>query len=148
MGLPARTCSPTSHQRDGSSHRSWACFHTSIEQCFDEAVRLHRNLEEWRQLRRERQGDAQVNPRPEPTLEEVRLEHVPSPVVETDELAELVGLCLWETFSDNHEVIVQDGRLADIGSFRGAGAFLEEHLTRGQDDVCERDCLRFYVGTI
>ena len=40
---------------------------------------------------------------------------------EQDEATELVGLCLWDILSDNHDVIEPDGRLADIGSFRGAG---------------------------
>jgi hypothetical protein len=51
-------------------------------------------------------------------------------------------------FSDNHDVIAADGRTVDIGSFRGAGGFLDEHLTRGEDRWCEGDYLRFYLGTI
>lgn len=51
-------------------------------------------------------------------------------------------------FSDNHDVITGDGRIADIGSFRGAGAFLDEHLTRSRDGWREGDYLRFYLGTI
>jgi len=39
---------------------------------------------------------------------------------------ELVGRCLWDIFSDNHEVLGPDGRIVDIGSFRGAGSFLAE----------------------
>jgi hypothetical protein len=54
-------------------------------------------------------------------------------VQQNDGITELVGLCLWDTFSDNHEVIAADGRLSDIGSFRGAGAFIDEHLTRDRD---------------
>src|SRR5439155_18422730 len=65
-----------------------------------------------------------------------------------DELTELVGRCLWHVFSDNHDVIAAAGRLADIGSFRGAGAFLDEHLTRDRDSWREGDYLRFYLGTI
>jgi hypothetical protein len=41
-----------------------------------------------------------------------------------------------------------DGRTVDIGSFRGAGSFLNEHLTRNQDRLREGDYLRFYFGTI
>jgi hypothetical protein len=77
----------------------------------------------------------------------VRREYEPSPVNPEEEVTELVGLCLWDTFSDNHDVIAADGRIADIGSFRGAGAFLE-HLTRDQDGWQEGDYLRFYLGTI
>jgi hypothetical protein len=108
---------------------------------------IHRNLEEWRRLGLRRRGTT-PDPRPEPTLEDVRREYEPSPVNEEEEVTELVGLCLWDTFSDNHDVIAADGRVADIGSFRGAGAFLDEHLTRDQDGWREGDYLRFYLGTI
>jgi hypothetical protein len=125
-----------------------ACFHPSVERIFEERLRLRRNLERLCRLRS--RGDssaADVSP-PEPTLEDFRKEHVPSPVHQDDEITQLVGLCLWDTFSDNHEVIAADGRLADIGSFRGAGAFIDEHLTRGHEGVREGDYMRFYMGTI
>jgi hypothetical protein len=51
-------------------------------------------------------------------------------------------------FSDNHDVIGVDGRLAGIGSFRGAGAFLDQYLTRHQEDWRGDDYTRFYVGPI
>jgi hypothetical protein len=63
-------------------------------------------------------------------------------------VTELVGLCLWDTFSDGHEVVAADGRLADIGSFRGAGAFIDEHVTRERDGWREGGYLRFYMGTM
>jgi hypothetical protein len=107
-----------------------------------------RNLEEWRQLGRQREGKTAVDPQPEPTLEDVRREYEPSPINEEEEVTELVGLCLWDVFSDNHDVIAADGRLADIGSFRAAGAFLDEHLTRDQEGWRDGDYLRFYLGTI
>jgi hypothetical protein len=57
--------------------------------------------------------------------------------------------CVFGTSSpDNNDVIAVDGRLADIGSFRGAGAFLDEYLTRDQDGWSEGDYLRFYLRTI
>jgi hypothetical protein len=125
-----------------------ACFHPSVEQLFDERLGIHRNLEEWRRLGRRRGGTTAVEPRPEPTLEDVRRRYAPSPVNEDEEVTELVGLCLWDTFSDNHDVMVADGRVAHIRSFRGAGAFLDEHLTRDHDGWREGDYLRFYMGTI
>jgi hypothetical protein len=125
-----------------------ACFHPSVEQLFEERVMIHRNLEEWRRLGLRRRGTTAVDPRPEPTLEDVRREYEPSLVNLEEEVTELVGLCLWDTFSDNHDVITADGRVADIGSFRGAGAFLDEHLTRDQEDWRDGDYLRFYMGTI
>src|SRR6266540_720122 len=127
-----------------------ACFHPSIEQTYGEAVQLHRNLEALRDVgRRPDRTELEIeSPSPEPTLEEVRRKYRPTPIEPREELTELVGLCLWDVFSDNHDVIAADGRLADIGSFRGAGAFLDEHLTRGGDSSREGDYLRFYLGTI
>jgi len=130
-----------------------ACFHPSVERIFEERLLMHRNLEELRRLRRRRDGCVADESTPEPTLEDVRKEYEPSPVKQDDEVTELVGLCLWDIFSDNHEVIAADeggqkGRLADIGSFRGAGAFIDEHLTHDRDGWREGDYMRFYMGTI
>ena len=89
-----------------------------------------------------------MSPPPEPTLEDVRTRIRALTGEQQDEVTELVGMCLWDIFSDNHDVIAADGRLADIGSFRGAGAFIDEHLTRDQDGWREGDYMRFYMGTI
>lgn len=125
-----------------------ACSHPSVERIYEERVLMHRNLEELRSLRRRRDGSVADASPPEPTLEDVQKQYEGSPVEQDAEVTELVGLCLWDTFSDNHEVIAADGRLADIGSFRGAGAFIDEHLTRGRDSWREGDYMRFYMGTI
>ncbi len=125
-----------------------ACFHPSVEQLFKERVALHRNLEELRRLGLRRRGETAGDSRPEPTLEDVRREYEASPIEEEEEVTELVGLCLWDVFSDNHDVIAANGRLADIGSFRGAGALLDEHLTRDEEGWRRGDYLRFYLGTI
>lgn len=125
-----------------------ACFHPSVERLHDERVLMHRNLEDRRLLRRRRDGGVRAVSSPEPTLDDVRNGYAPSVVQQDAEVTELVGLCLWDTFSDNHEVIAADGRLADLGSFRGAGAFIDEHLTRDFDGWREGDYLRFYMGTI
>jgi hypothetical protein len=125
-----------------------ACFHPSIERIFEERLLMRRNLEELRRMRRRHNGSATDVSSPEPTLEDVWKEYQPSPVDQDAEVTERVGLCLWGTFSDNHEVVAADGRLADIGSFRGAGAFIDEHLTRDRDGWREGDYMRFCMGTI
>jgi hypothetical protein len=124
-----------------------ACFHPSVEQVFEERMMLHRNLAGWRQLSRERHDRTFEEPA-EPTLDDVRSEYKPSPVDVTEEVTELVGMCLWDVFSDNHDVVAADGRVADIGSFRGASRFLDTHLSRDQEDCRGEDYLRFYLGTI
>ena len=82
------------------------------------------------------------------TLEEVRADWQDEPVNAREEVTELVALCLWDVFSNNHDVIAADGRVADIGSFRGAARFLVEYLTGSNDDLWNMDYCRFYMGTI
>lgn len=126
-----------------------ACFHPSIERVFEERLRFHRNLEDLSRIRRRRRGDREDTPRPEPTLDEVRREHEETPARQEEEVTELIGMCLWDVFSDNHEVLAADGRLVDLGSFRGSSAFLDEYVTskshRGRS--MDGDYLGFYLGT-
>jgi hypothetical protein len=126
-----------------------ACFHPSVETVFEERVQMHRNIEELIGNRREGEPDnPDLAPKPEPTLEEVRADWQDKPVNAVEEVTELAALCLWDVFSNNHDVIVADGRVADIGSFRGAAGFLVEYLTGPNDDLWSMDYCRFYLGTI
>lgn len=126
-----------------------ACFHPSVEKVFEERVQIHRNMEELIGLRREREPDnPKLAPKPEPTLEEVRADWQDTPIAAHEEVMELVAKCLWDVFSDNHDVIAADGRVADIGSFRGAAGFLVEYLTGPNDDLWNMDYCRIYLGTI
>ncbi len=145
-----------------------ACFHPSVERIFEEQLQFHRNVEELGKLLKRRGRSESLRappsnnePRDEPTLEGVRREHQPRPVRQAEEVTELVGQCLWDVFSDNHDVIVADGRIGDIGSFRGASAFLDEYITRavantprlhvraGPSSGSDRgDHMRFYKGSI
>ena len=126
------------------------CFHPSVEQIYAERVQFHEAVQGLRNAVRSRRGTTdtdEVQSAP-PTLEDVGRDHQPTPVNVDEEVTELVGLCLWDVFSDNHEVIAADRRAIDIGSFRGAGAFLDEHLTRDEDGWHRDDYMRFYLGTI
>lgn len=116
-------------------------FHPSPEQVYRESLRIHRNLE--RLLDHRRSGP----PRPEATLEEIRAGWRDEPVVADREVSELVGMCLWDVFSDNHDVIAPDGRVVDIGSFRGAGGFIAELLDR-RGAARRYDYMDFYMGTV
>jgi hypothetical protein len=117
-----------------------ATFHPSLEQVFEETSRLHRNLAGLRK------PDERHPLPPEPTLEEVAKDYRESPVEAAREVAELVGQCLWDLFSDNHEVVAPDGRVLDLGSFRASGGFLADLLNR-QTGTDRYDCLDFYMGT-
>lgn len=126
-----------------------ACFHPSPEQVFQESLQMHRNIEELVRARRAREPDnPELVPKPEPTLEAVRAEWEDSPVKTAAEVGQLVGLCLWDVFSDNHEVIAEDGRVVDIGSFRGAAGFIAECVSGPNEDLWNMDYCQFYMGTI
>lgn len=127
-----------------------ACFHPLLGRVFVERVQTHRNLETLRRALRRRDSTLKSDePLPEPSLEDVQREYQPQPVRQEVELTELVGQCLWDIFSDNHDVIAADGRVADIGSFRGASAFLDEYVNGHTGDMTwrEGDYMRFYMGS-
>ena len=97
-----------------------SCFHPSAEQLFKERLQIHRNIEGFIKAMRKRSDQATHVPRPEPKLEEIRAEWKETQVNIADEVTELVGNCLWDVFSDNHDVVAADGRRVEIGYFRGA----------------------------
>ncbi len=101
--------------------------HPTAEQVFEERLRIHRNLANFPF----RKPDAPPpEPTPEPTLAEVQAEYAGEPAAPEPqrECQELVGLCLWDIFSDSHEVKSDDGRVLNLGSFRGSGGFLADVL--------------------
>jgi hypothetical protein len=118
-----------------------AVFHPSLDQVVEEAIQLHRNIQSlpWH--------DHSQPSRPEPTREEITATFRPTPIESEREVRELVGKCLWDIFSDNHDVVGADGRIVDIGSFRGAGDFIAEWINR-QIGKREYDYIDFYLGTI
>jgi hypothetical protein len=90
------------------------------------------------------------DPRPlsaAPAREEIEASFRTTPVDAPREIRELVGQCLWDIFSDHHDVVAPDGRVVHLGSFRGSGALIAEYLN---DLPCEvtYDYMDFYLGTI
>lgn len=57
-----------------------------------------------------------------------------------EEVTELVGMYLWDIFSDNHDVIAAVARVADIGSFRSASR-------RGPGSFSRWQVPRFFLGS-
>ena len=62
------------------------------------------------------------------------------------EVRELVAMCLWDVFSNEHDVVDRDGRVVDIGSGRGAAGFLSEQLNR-QTGESQYDYVDLYMGS-
>ncbi len=125
-----------------------ACFHPSPEQVWREAVQWHRRTEELRAANRKREPNTpKFAPEPEPRFEKVRADWKDEPANVSEEVTELMGRCLWDVFSDGHDVIASDGRTADLGSFRAAGGFIASYLDGVEPDDWGGDYLRFYMGT-
>ena len=119
-----------------------AVCHPSLEQTYEETIRIHRNMVALR-----RPDDERPVP-PEPTLDEIAGDFQEQPIEVEPEVRELVGQCLWDIFSDSHEVVAtEDDRVLNLGSFRSSGGFLAGVLNRqtGADDY---DYMNFYMGTI
>ena len=41
-------------------------------------------------------------------------------------LGHLIGSCLWDILSDNHDLVLADGRVAHLGSFRAAAGVISD----------------------
>lgn len=113
-------------------------FHPTLQQVYDEAVRFHRNLASFRK--------AKEPSRPEPTFAEVQANYRETPIHAEREVRGLLGRCLWDVFSDNHEIFTPDGKELDIGSFRGAGGFIAEYLNE-MIAQSQYDYMDFYMGS-
>jgi len=127
----------------------FACFHPSPEQVLAEQLRMRKVSQELSALRCKNTLKKPERPDiAEPTIEQVLADWEDQPVNLNDEVNEIVGECLWDIFSDNHNVVAAEGRSVDIGSFRAASAFLDECVTGSNPQWAGGDVTRFYMGTI
>lgn len=118
-----------------------AAFHPSVDQIYEECVQLHRNMQSlWGR-------DARSSLEPPATRDEIAREFKQTPIETEREVRELVGMCVWDVFSDNHEVIDANQRVVDLGSFRVAGGFIADYVNRCLGSA-EYDYIDFYLGTI
>ncbi len=105
-----------------------ALFHPSAEQRYQEAVRLHENLNE---LKLARKKDQDLPPEPPQESLPSRADFLDEPAdasAAEEEISRLVGMCLWDIFSDSHDVLDESGREVSLGSFRASAGFLAERL--------------------
>jgi hypothetical protein len=99
-----------------------SAFHPTLDQAYEEAVAFHENLANlpWG---KPKEGKEE---RPAPTREEIAAEFRETPIEPRHECAQLVGECVWDVFSDSHEVIGPDRRVLDLGSFRSSAGFIAD----------------------
>ena len=111
----------------------FACYHPSPEVRYAESLEFSRNLKNLTFLMSRRKVESAQAPPDEPelTFEEFLAKNPPkdaplSPEARIHESGELLGLCLWDVFSDNHDVIAADGRIVHLGSFRGSAGTISD----------------------
>jgi len=136
-------------------------FHPTPEQSYEERVRFERNSMWWRAAAAKKRGEPP--PEPEiPTFEQFLREREESPgrppEPDATEFARLLGLCLWDIFSDNNSVLDPQGRDVDIGSFRGAAGTIADFFNESSgregtesdssDLFAIGDYIDFYMGTM
>ncbi len=116
-------------------------FHPSPEQRYEEFIGMMQNL---RKLRGKKNSDADDEELPD--FEEYCKDLPIKKVEPKQEFIELLGLCLWDIFSDNHEVIAPDGRVVDLGSQRGSAGFIADWIN-AKESLEKYDYMDFYMGT-
>jgi hypothetical protein len=117
-------------------------FHPTPQQCYQEALRFHRNITSLFK-NKENQQEPEA-----PKLSDFLNQEPDKEINPIEEIINLVGLCLWDIFSDNHEVISVNGKVYDTGSFRGSGGFIAEYINEHFPELESRyDYLDFYMGT-
>jgi len=66
-----------------------------------------------------------------------------------EEFLYILGLTVYDVFSNNHEVVGSDNKIYDFGSFRGSAGFIAEFLNQHYPNPNRcYDYLDFYMGTI
>lgn len=114
-------------------------FHPTAKQSYDEMVQQRKNISE---IFKDEKNENDL-----PEFDEFKKEYSEKPIQSEKELWDLMGLCVWDIFSNNHEVIAPDGRIANLGSFRGSGSFIALWI-EGREETDERyGYLDFYMGS-
>ena len=114
-------------------------FHPTAEQQFEEHKLVSENLQRISKVKAEQK-----------LLDVVDFQQDLRNVDEEKEPLHLLGLCLWDVFSNNHSVHDCNDVAYDLGSFRGSAATIAELINgRGeQNEEFNFDYLDYYMGTV
>jgi hypothetical protein len=116
-------------------------FHPTPQRKYEEYIRMRDNLNSL--TKKKNVEEREIDP------SEFKQDDLTG-IAEWDEFQYLLGLCTYDIFSNNHEVIGADNKVFDIGSMRGAGRFIADFLN-GQvqgTNSKEYDYIDFYMGTV
>ncbi|MFC1482708.1 hypothetical protein ACFL56_00440 [Candidatus Margulisiibacteriota bacterium] len=116
------------------------------KQQYKEAVRLYKVTKKWK------------NPIDKPRRKKYRGQVYPNKKHSDKEIIEqmiyLTGMCIWDIFSDNNEVISNNNKVYDLGSFRGTAGEIAEFINNFYEEyippffVGHYDYCDFYMGTL
>ena len=83
-------------------------------------------------------------------VQEMMFEHMhqrdPSPDLGDTGACDVMGMALWDVFSDNHDVVDPDGVAYHLGSFRGSAGTIAETLNETYDLGRRYTYIDFYMG--
>ncbi|MFB6278558.1 MAG: hypothetical protein ABEK75_03560 [Salinibacter sp.] len=83
-------------------------------------------------------------------VQELMFEHMhqrdPSPDVGDTGACDVIGMALWDVFSDNHDVVDPDGVAYHLGSFRGSAGTIAEVLNETYGLGRRYTYIDFYMG--
>lgn len=114
-------------------------FHPTPKQKYRELVQLHKNIAK---ISKDKPPTDDL-----PSFKQFKNEYKSKPVKPEKELWDLVGLCVWDIFSDGHDTFTPDGRIAHLGSSRGSGSFLGDWIEERQKSDEQYHYMDFYMGT-
>ncbi len=126
-------------------------FHPTVEQAYDETIRIQENINRLRTHVGRSQNANDDSKGDSPSFNEFKNAFHPQPIEPSEECIDLLGKCLWDIFSDNHEVWTADDNLVDLGSFRGSARFIADFRDRNESwkdqDIRGGSYMDFYMGT-
>jgi hypothetical protein len=112
--------------------------HPTPEQQYEEYLRVRENLN-------------RLSKEPNPAEEEKSIRDFEqddlSSIAEYEEFLYLLGLTIYDIFSNNHEIISKDNKVYDLGSMRGSGQFIADYFNESFPGTTKYDYLDFYMGT-
>lgn len=122
-------------------------FHPTSAQLKEEARQMKERLGQIRHVLTK-----EAIPQSGPDIEEPQQDERILPVDPITECATIVAECLWDIFSDNHQVTTANGKAVHLGTFRAAadfiGAFHDNPETVQEDLSSFWGGSRFYLGSI
>lgn len=126
---------------DGLKNTDLVLFlHPDAQQQCEEHIRIRDNIS--RLIRKSNQEDKEIK------IRDFKQDDLTN-ISEYNEFLYVLGLSIYDIFSNNHEVIGNDNRIYDLGSFRGSGRFVADFFNDNfSDNPVKYDYIDFYMGTI